>query len=154
MTLTATHKTGLQSALEQIQQAQDILQDAYQNAQTELSKLGYSAMGNDVLTVIHDILNPPAKPKPILPEPISTGLSPMWVAERCVIPIAEPVAVKKNPFIGKTVNVMGFAQGWIIADIFRREDIDGKDTEWAKLTHPQHGTVYRRTSVLFAKDVK
>ena len=150
MNITANHKTELQVALEQIELAQGILQTAYQNAQTKLSALGYSAMGNDVLTIIQDLLKPVEQAKPVIIEPISIGLSPMWVAERCVIPIAE--APKKNPLIGKSINVLYFAQGCTIADIFTK-GTDGDNIEWAKLTHPQHGTLYRRTSSLFVKDV-
>lgn len=100
--------------------------------------------GQNVVKVL-EIL---AKPNNIdvLPDPINIGLSPMWNADRCVIPITDISAPKKNTLIGKLINVTGFAQNFTIADIFIRNG-----DEWVKLTHPQHGTLYRKTSMLLPK---
>lgn len=107
------------------------------------------------------------------PEPINFGLSPMWNPDRCVIPIADDFNVvdmpivepepdieiepdtkinevparEKSAFVGKYINVLGFAQNCLISNIFTKWG-----DEYARLVSP-YGVLYRLTKELVVGDI-
>jgi len=87
-------------------------------------------------------------PKTFPIDPINTGLSPLWRADRCVIPVADKPKSKWQGFVGRKINILYFAQECTIEEVFTKYG-----HEWAKLTHPQHGTITRYTKDLLVKDI-
>lgn len=85
------------------------------------------------------------------------GLSPTWNPDRCVIPIADDLVAVDMPtakpkargakFIGTKYDLLGFAQGCTIDEIFTRWG-----DEWARLVHP-YGVLYRKTKEIKLKDI-
>lgn len=89
----------------------------------------------------------PTLPEAIPPEPISIGLSPTWRRDRCVIPISSSRS-KWRGFVGRKINVRGFAQDCLITSVFHKYD-----DEWAQIFHERHGFLYRKTKQLLLKDL-
>jgi hypothetical protein len=89
------------------------------------------------------------KTKAYPPEPITWGLSPTWRPPAIPYSFTKPAEIRKDGlFVGKHINIAGFAQQCTITDIFKRWG-----DEWARLEHERHGVLHRKTKVLLCKDV-